>query len=62
MPVKGISNLRAYLSANNLFTITNYSGFDPEVGSFGGSNTQFGVDNIVYPTSCSFLIGLQVTF
>ena len=61
-PVKGLSNLRTYVSANNLFTITNYTGFDPEVGSFGNSNTQFGVDNIVYPTSRSFLLGVQVTF
>lgn len=59
--VKGVSNLRAYVSANNLFTITDYTGFDPEVGSFGNSNTQFGVDNIVYPASRSFLFGVQVT-
>jgi TonB-linked SusC/RagA family outer membrane protein len=59
--VKGFSNLRTYVSANNLFTITSYTGFDPEVGSFGNSNTQFGVDNIVYPASRSFLFGVQVT-
>lgn len=59
---KGISNMRIYGSANNLFTITKYTGFDPEVGSFGNSNTQFGVDNIVYPMSRSFLLGLQITF
>ena len=60
--VKGVSKIRAYLSANNLFTVTNYTGFDPEVGSFGNSNTQFGVDNIVYPASKSYLFGVQVTF
>lgn len=59
---KRIGTARAYISANNLFTITNYTGFDPEVGSFGNSNTQFGVDNIVYPLSRSFLLGLQITF
>jgi TonB-linked SusC/RagA family outer membrane protein len=58
---KGIQNMRAYISANNLFTITKYTGFDPEVGSFGNSNTQFGVDNIVYPMQRSFLFGLQIT-
>lgn len=62
VPLKGFSKVRAYVSANNAFTITNYTGFDPEVGSFGNSNTQFGVDNIVYPASRSFLFGLQVTF
>ncbi|HEY4287822.1 MAG TPA: TonB-dependent receptor [Puia sp.] len=60
--VKGISKIRAYVSANNLFTVTKYTGFDPEVGSFGNSNTQFGVDNIVYPASKSYLLGVQVTF
>jgi hypothetical protein len=59
--IKGLTNARIYLSGNNLFTITNYTGFDPEVGSFGGSNTQIGVDNIVYPASKSILFGLQVT-
>lgn len=59
--VRGISNLRAYVSANNVFTITSYTGYDPEVGSFGNSNTQFGVDNIVYPASRSYLLGVQVT-
>lgn len=59
---KRVGTARAYISANNLFTITNYTGYDPEVGSFGNSNTQFGVDNIVYPPSRSFLLGLQITF
>ncbi|MGI8638057.1 MAG: SusC/RagA family TonB-linked outer membrane protein, partial [Segetibacter sp.] len=36
---KGISSARIYISANNLFTITKYSGFDPEVNTFAGSNT-----------------------
>lgn len=58
---KYLSKTRVYISANNLFTITDYSGFDPEVGSFGSSNTQFGVDNIVYPASKSILFGLQIT-
>jgi len=59
--LKHLTKTRVYVSANNLFTITNYTGFDPEVGSFGSSNTQFGVDNIVYPASKSFLVGLQIT-
>lgn len=61
-PVKGISNVRVYVSGNNLFTITKYSGYDPEVNSFGGSNTLIGIDNLVYPMSRSFLAGLQITF
>jgi TonB-linked SusC/RagA family outer membrane protein len=59
--LKHITKTRVYVSANNIFTITKYTGFDPEVGSFGSSNTQFGVDNIVYPASRSVLFGLQIT-
>lgn len=60
--IKGISKARIYVSANNLFTLANYSGFDPEVNSGGGSNVTLGVDNVVYPVAKSFLAGLQVTF
>ena len=60
LPIKNISSARLYVSANNLFTITKYSGYDPEVNSFGGSNTLIGIDNLVYPMARSFLVGLQV--
>jgi hypothetical protein len=60
--MKGINNLRVYVSVNNLFTITDYSGFDPEVNTFAGSNTQIGIDNLVYPQARSVLGGIQVTF
>ena len=58
--IKGLSSLRLYVSGNNLFTITKYSGYDPEVNSFGGSNVLIGVDNLVYPVARTFLAGLQV--
>ena len=61
-PIKGVNNARIYLSANNLFTITNYTGFDPEVNTFAGSNTAIGIDNLVYPQARTFIAGLQVTF
>ncbi len=60
--IKWISNARIYISGNNLFTITRYSGYDPEVNSFGGSNVLLGVDNLVYPVARSFIAGLQVGF
>ncbi len=60
--VKGIERIRIYGSANNLFTLTSYTGFDPEVNTYAGSNTVIGVDNLVYPPARSFLGGLQVTF
>lgn len=54
-----LSNLRVYISAQNLFTITNYSGLDPEIGQ---GNQEFGIDRGLYPQPKSFLIGLQVSF
>ncbi len=60
--VKGIHKIRVYVSANNLFTVTNYTGFDPEVNSYGGSNTAMGMDTRVYPVAKSYLGGLQLTF
>jgi TonB-linked SusC/RagA family outer membrane protein len=59
---KGVQAIRVYVSANNLFTVTDYSGFDPEVNTYAGSNTVMGVDNFVYPQAKSFLGGIQVTF
>jgi TonB-linked SusC/RagA family outer membrane protein len=55
-----ISNLRVYVSAQNLFTFTNYSGFDPEVGST--SPLKAGVDDGVYPVPRTWLMGLNVSF
>jgi TonB-dependent starch-binding outer membrane protein SusC len=60
--IKGIYSARIYISANNLFTITNYSGYDPEVNTFGNSNANLGVDNLVYPNSRTILGGVQITF
>lgn len=60
--IKHVYRARIYFSANNLFTITDYEGFDPEVNTFGGSNTTIGVDNLVYPSARSFIGGVQVTF
>ncbi|QHT72113.1 TonB-dependent receptor [Rhodocytophaga rosea] len=60
--VKFLYNARVYVSANNLFTITDYTGFDPEVNTFGNTNTRIGVDNGVYPLAKSFIGGVQVTF
>jgi TonB-linked SusC/RagA family outer membrane protein len=60
--IKWINNARIYVSGNNLFTITKYTGYDPEVNSFGGSNVVIGVDNLVYPVARTFIMGLQLGF
>lgn len=59
----GIGSARVYVSAQNLATITNYSGFDPDVNRLGsGSGSTQGVDYGVYPSSKTFLLGLNFTF
>jgi len=64
--VKHISNARLYVSAQNAFTFTNYSGMDPEVTFFGTTGSQRltpGYDNRErYPTARVFSLGLSVTF
>ena len=50
---KGVGG-RVYVTASNVFTITNYNGIDPEV--FGG------IDNNIYPRPLSFVIGLNLNF
>lgn len=49
-----MSRCRLYLSANNLFTLTGYSGYDPEVGG--------GVDYGNYPQSRTFMLGININF
>jgi iron complex outermembrane receptor protein len=57
-------NIRFSLTGQNLFIITDYSGFDPEIntGSTSGGIQTFGVDYFTYPKARTFLIGLNLTF
>ncbi|MDR0791936.1 MAG: TonB-dependent receptor [Chitinophagaceae bacterium] len=57
-----ISRLRIYVSAQNLFVFTKYSGADPEIGIQSSNATQNGIDNGTYPSSRYFTFGLNVTF
>jgi len=57
-----ISNARLYVSGQNLLTITNYSGFDPEVSRFGGDAFSFGTDYGSYPTAKMWLVGATISF
>jgi hypothetical protein len=54
----GLDRLRIYVSGQNIFTFTKYSGFDPEFGI--GSATSSGVDNGSYPQSKVYLLGVQI--
>lgn len=58
----GIQKLRVYVSAANLFTITGYSGMDPELPtSDSNTPTSFGVDEGTYPSSRTFLVGINLS-
>ena len=57
-----ISSGRIYVTGKNLWTITNYSGYDPEVSHFGQSATDFGADLGGYPNSKMILLGLNLIF
>lgn len=57
-----MSRLRVYFSTQNLFTITKYSGIDPEIGIQGGNAIFNGVDNGVYPSSRFYTLGVNVSF
>ncbi|WP_217809499.1 TonB-dependent receptor [Massilibacteroides vaginae] len=61
--VKWISDALLYISAQNLFTITKYSWWDPEVNSYGsGNSTSLGIDHNSYPSARSFTIGAKIGF
>lgn len=57
-----ISRLQPYFTAQNLLTLTKYSGFDPEVNQFGGSSTIQGIDWGTYPQVRTFVFGLNIDF
>lgn len=56
-----VSSTRIYLAANNLITITNYQGYDPDVGSFGGALSA-GIDYGFYPQARTIMTGLSIKF
>ncbi|MBL7759758.1 MAG: TonB-dependent receptor [Sediminibacterium sp.] len=60
--VKGISAIRLSLGVNNLYTFTNYSGFDPEINSYGDNPALFGVDLGGYPNSRTYNFTVRCTF
>ena len=57
----GLESLRLYVTGNNLYTFTKYTGFDPEVSTFGNGLTP-GVDFGGYPRSRSVVFGVNVAF
>nr|MBX2876567.1 SusC/RagA family TonB-linked outer membrane protein [Saprospiraceae bacterium] len=64
--ILSISSARIYISGQNIFTITDYTGYDPEIGRGGiFENTSIfngGVDRNTYPQAKTWFAGIQVNF
>jgi len=56
---KRVQGLKVYATAQNLFTFTKYTGYDPEVSRYGASNLDMGQDYGVYPAATSYIFGLS---
>ena len=59
---RGIHKVRPYITASNLFTLTKYSGVDPEVNEFFGTGGVEGIDFGSYPYRKMFSLGVNVEF
>lgn len=57
-----VTTCQFFVSAKNLFTLTNYTGYDPEVNRFFASPLMAGADYGTYPSTKIFSTGLNVTF
>jgi hypothetical protein len=59
---KSFPRIRIFASAQNLFVLTKYTGYDPEGSRNGLTDLAIGVDDGVYPRAKSFLTGVSVSF
>ena len=57
-----VSGLRVYVNANNVFTITKYKGYNPEVDYNNGANLSPGVDYGKYPLARGYNVGVRLSF
>lgn len=57
-----VSAIRLYVGAQNLFTVTKYSGLDPEVSTFSDTNSAPGTDFLTFPQARTYTFGLNLTF
>ena len=62
LAARGVSAARVYVTGANVATWTDYTGFDPEVSSFGVGNLNRGIDIGAYPAARSFTFGLNFTY
>ena len=62
LSVIGISSVRVYVTANNVATITGYTGYDPDANTRRSDPTTSGVDYAAYPRARTYVMGLNVNF
>jgi hypothetical protein len=57
-----LQNVKVYANLQNVYTFTEYSGYDPEVGSYNQDALMTGIDNARYPSPRIYTFGLNLTF
>lgn len=61
--IKWFRSAQVYVSGQNIITLTNYSGYDPEINTYGGSNSiRQGIDHYSYPTFKAVTFGIRCGF
>ncbi len=60
--LKGVTSIRVAFGVNNLYTFTDYSGFDPEMNSYGDNPALFGVDLGGYPNARTYNLSIRCNF
>lgn len=61
-PTKSLNSVKFTLSGQNLFLITDYSGYDPEISTSGGNDQAAGIDRGGIPLGRSFSFGVKLDF
>ena len=62
LKLKAVNSLQFNLTGSNLFVLTNYSGFDPDVNTFSNDPSRMGVDLTSYPSARHFTFGIIANF
>ncbi len=57
-----LGTVRLYLTATNLWTLTNYTGLDPDTSVFGGNEYGTGIDYSAYPSAKTYVAGISLEF
>ena len=57
-----LNSCTLFMDISNLFTFTNYPGFDPESSTAGDNIVNSGIDNMTYPLAKTYTFGLKLTF